>query len=304
MKRTSCLLLAAVPVLITAAAYFLVPAGSSEAPGDRAAASQQAREDAKAKAERAAAAERAADDKVIASLPPGLAAPDKRELAHRILATSAASTLNWRASYGSIKDHGDGLGYTAGIAGFCTGTHDLLALVERYTADHPDNGLARFLPALREVDGTDSHEGLDPGFTEAWKAEAEVPAFQRAQEEERDRVYFDPAVRLAKLDGLGTLGQFVYYDAMVFHGPDTSPEGFYGMRERALDKAATPAMGGDERAYLGAFLDIRRDAMRAKKATADTSRVDTAQRRWLNAGNLGLNTPLEWAMYGETYKVP
>ncbi|CAM5494022.1 hypothetical protein SGLAM104S_02316 [Streptomyces glaucescens] len=82
------------------------------------------------------------------------------------------------------------------------------------------------------------------------------------------------------------------------------PEGFYGMRERALGKAATPAMGGDETAYLEAFLDIRRDAMRAKKATADTSRVDTAQRRWLNAGNLGLNTPLEWAMYGETYKVP
>ncbi|AIR97845.1 chitosanase [Streptomyces glaucescens] len=304
MKRTGCLLLAAVPVLVTAAAALLFPAGSSEVPGERAAASQQAREDAKAKAERAAAAERAADDKVIAGLPPGLAAPGERELAHRILATSTASTLDWRASYGSIEDHGDGRGYTAGIAGFCTGTHDLLALVERYTEDHPDNGLARYLPALRAVDGTDSHEGLDPGFTEAWKAEAEVPAFQRAQEEERDRVYFDPAVRLAKLDGLGTLGQFVYYDAMVFHGPDTGPEGFYGMRELALDEAATPATGGDETAYLDAFLDIRRDAMLARKATADTSRIDTAQRRWLNAGNLELNTPLEWSMYGETYKVP
>jgi chitosanase len=45
---------------------------------------------------------------------------------------------------------------------------------------HPDNGLAQYLPALREVDGTDSHKGLDPGFTAAWKAEAKVAAFREA----------------------------------------------------------------------------------------------------------------------------
>ncbi|MER6345595.1 chitosanase [Streptomyces sp. NPDC001595] len=306
MRRTGCLYLAAVPVLITAAAYFLVPGDSSEAPAakDPATVSQLSREDAKAKAESSAAAERAADDKVIAGLPPGLAAPDKKELAHRILSTAETSTLDWRSSYGYIEDLDDGQGYTAGIAGFCTGTHDLLALVERYTEEHPGNGLARYLPALREVDGTDSHEGLDPRFTSAWRAEAKLPAFQRAQVRERDRVYFAPAVRLAKLDGLGTLGQFIYYDAMVLHGPDTDPNGFYGMREQALRKADTPAAGGDERAYLNAFLDIRRDAMLARKSTADTSRIDTAQRRFLNAGNLELRTPLEWSMYGETYRVP
>nr|WP_237557840.1 chitosanase [Streptomyces sp. SID5470] len=70
--------------------------------------------------------------------------------------------------------------------------------------------------------------------------------FRKAQDTARDRVYFDPAVRLAKLDGLGPLGQFVY----------------------------------------------------------DTSRVDTAQRRFLDEGNLDLRTPLEWQVYGETYKVP
>ncbi|MEU5094250.1 chitosanase [Streptomyces sp. NPDC020996] len=301
MKRAGCLLFAAVPVVATAAFYFLAPAqsdgGTAKAPIS---AAQQARQDAKDRAER----ERAEDDEAIAGLPPGLAAPEKKELAQKLVASAENSTLDWRSAYGYIEDIGDGQGYTAGIVGFCSGTHDMLTLVDRYTKAHPGNGLAGYLPALRKVDGTDSHEGLDPGFTAAWRAEARRPAFRAAQDEERDRVYFDPAVRLAKLDGLGTLGQFVYYDAMVLHGPGTGPNSFYGLRERALREADTPSEGGSEKSYLDVFLDIRREAMKAKKATIDTSRIDNAQRQFLYDGNLSLKTPLTWQVYGETYRVP
>ncbi|MDT7841116.1 chitosanase [Streptomyces justiciae] len=301
MRRIGVPLLAAVPVAIAAGIFFLSPSDSSEEPDTT---SQSAvGEDGEA-AKNRAEEKRSADDKAIAALPPGLAAPAKKELAQQIVASAENSTLDWRTAYAYIEDIGDGQGYTAGIIGFCTGTHDLLTLVERYTKDHPDNGLARYLPALREVDGSDSHEGLDPGFTEAWKAEAKVEAFREAQDAERDRVYFDPAVRLAKLDGLGTLGQFIYYDAMVFHGPGTNATSFYGLRESAMKKADLPSEGGSEEAYLGAFLDVRKAAMRTRKADIDTTRVDTAQRRFLREGKLGLETPLTWAVYGETYKVP
>ncbi|MFJ8532512.1 chitosanase [Streptomyces sp. NPDC093591] len=302
MRRIGILLFAAVPVAIAAVVYFLVPSDPAESPADStvATARQAAREEAKSRAEQ----ERAADDKLIESLPPGLAGRAKKELAQQLVSSAESSTLDWRHTYGSIEDLDDGQGYTAGIIGFCTGTHDLLALVENYTEAHPDNGLARYLPALREVDGTDSHEGLDPGFTAAWKAEAEVAAFREAQDAERDRAYFNPAVRLAKLDGLGTLGQFVYYDAMVFHGAAVDGDGFYVLRERALNKADSPSAGGSEKAYLKAFLDVRRTAMREKNPNTDTTRLDTAQRRFLDEGNLGLSTPLEWRVYGETYRVP
>ncbi|MFI7388795.1 chitosanase [Streptomyces sp. NPDC049813] len=235
--------------------------------------------------------------------PPALDDPEKKELAQQLVASAENSTLDWRGQYGYVEDIGDGQGYTAGIIGFCTGTHDLLALVERYTRAHPDNALARYLPALRRVDGSDAHTGLDPGFRAAWKAEAKVAAFRAAQDEERDRIYFDPAVRLAQRDGLGALGQFVYYDAMVMHGPGTGPNGFYGLRTRALKEADTPAEGGDEKAYLDIFLDGRRALMKSQKAHRDTSRVDTAQRRFLYDGNLTLRTPLTWQVYGETYHV-
>ncbi|MGI5198871.1 chitosanase [Streptomyces sp. CA-288835] len=292
MKRAGCLMFAAVPVVVTATVYFFMPGETKSdgaGSGGRPSASQPSG--------------RAAEDAMIADLPPGLAAPEKKELAQKIVTSAENSTLNWRDQYGYIEDIGDGQGYTAGIIGFCTGTHDLLVLVERYTKAHPDNGLARYLPALRKVDGTDSHQGLDPGFTAAWKKEAKVEAFREAQNAERDRVYFEPAVRLAKLDGLGTLGQFIYYDAMVMHGPGTGPTGFYTLRERAVSEADTPAQGGKEKAYLDIFLDVRREAMKSKKSHRDTSRIDTAQRRFLYNGNLDLDTPLEWAMYGETFRV-
>ncbi|MGW7051443.1 chitosanase [Streptomyces sp. NPDC054887] len=248
--------------------------------------------------------EQKALDRRIARMPAGLAAPDKKEIASRIVASAENSTLNWRGQYATIEDIGDGCGYTAGVIGFCSGTNDMLQLVEGYTEDHPDNPLAPYLPALRAVDGTASHEGLDPGFRAAWAKAAESPAFRRAQDETRDRIYFRPAVRMAKMDGLGTLGQFVYYDAMVLHGPGVGPKGFYGIRDEAMRSARTVAEGGDEQAYLNAFLDAGRAVMKVKKGHEDTSRIDTAQRAFLRAGNLGLEPPLVWQMYGETFRIP
>ncbi|MDH6226585.1 chitosanase [Streptomyces sp. MJP52] len=298
MKRAGCLLLAIVPVVVTAGAYFFTPAhpGGQGLGGPAASAGPHGGQE-------SGAAGGTEEDELVEELPPGLAAPAKKELAQKIVASAVNSTTDWRATYGTIRDTGDGRGYTAGILGFCTGTHDLLELVERYTEDHPGNGLARYLPALRAVDGTDSHEGLDPGFTQAWRAEAEVEAFQDAQEAERDRAYFGPAVRLAKLDGLGDLGQLVYYDAMVLHGPGTEANGFYELRERVMADADTPAEGGSEPAYLDAFLDVHREAVVARgRGGVDTGRVDTMLRRFLADGNLGLDTPLEWEIGGRTYR--
>ncbi|MEU5342512.1 chitosanase [Streptomyces sp. NPDC020766] len=228
-----------------------------------------------------------------------LDSPEKKELAQRIVSSAENSSLDWRDQYDYVEDIGDGRGYTAGIIGFTTGTHDLLKLVELYTESHPDNALEPYLPALRSVDGSDSHEGLDPGFTAAWKEEAQKDAFKRVQDSQRDRVYFGPAVRLAKRDGLGALGQFIYYDAMVMHGP--GDPGFHGIRERAMAEADTPTEGGDEQSYLDIFLDTRRATMKSEKR--DTTRVDTAQRRFLYEGNLDLRTPLEWKVYGLSYKI-
>ncbi|MGW0701740.1 chitosanase [Streptomyces sp. NPDC002867] len=233
----------------------------------------------------------------------GLDDPAKKDIAMRIVSSAENSSLDWKAQYRYIEDIGDGRGYTAGIIGFCSGTGDMLDLVELYTQRKPGNVLAKYLPALRKVDGTDSHEGLDPGFTRDWRKAAEDPAFKKAQNDERDRVYFDPAVKRGKQDGLGVLGQFVYYDAIVMHGDGGDSTSFGSIRRKALAKARPPARGGDEKAYLHAFLDARVWAMKQEEAHEDTSRVDTAQRVFLNKGNLRLDTPLDWKVYGDSYHI-
>jgi chitosanase len=240
---------------------------------------------------------------VTGTTPADLTDPHKKDIAMQLVSSAENSSLDWKAQYGYIEDIEDDRGYTAGIIGFCSGTGDMLELVELYAERKPGNVLAKYLPALRKVDGTDSHKGLDPNFTKDWKKAAADPAFQQAQNDERDRVYFDPAVKQAKKDGLRALGQFAYYDAMVMHGPGTDKLSFGGIRKSALAKAKTPAQGGDEVTYLNAFLDARKAAMKAEEAHEDTSRVDTMQRVFLKNGNLDLNTPLTWKVYGDSYTI-
>jgi chitosanase len=149
------------------------------------------------------------------------------------------------------------------------------------------------------VDGSDSHAGLDPGFPAAWRAAARDPVLQKVQEDERDAMYFRPAVRLAESDGLRALGQFAYFDAAVVHGVS----GLRAIRQNALAQAKSPAQGGDEIAYLNAFLDARVKQMRAEGAHGDTTRVDTAQRLFLRRSNLDLTGPLTWQVYGDRYQI-
>ncbi|MGW1763116.1 chitosanase [Streptomyces sp. NPDC002073] len=256
----------------------------------------------------------AADDSGSQAAPPaavaaqaraaaGLDDPAKKEIAMQLVSSAENSTLNWKAQYKYIEDIDDERGYTAGIIGFCSGTGDMLDLVELYTARKPGNVLAKYLPALRRVNGSDSHSGLDPNFTRDWKTAAADPAFQQAQNDERDRVYFNPSVSQGKTDGIGVLGQFMYYDAIVMHGDGTDPTSFRNIRKKALAKAKPPAQGGNETAYLNAFLDARVWAMKQEEAHSDTSRVDTAQRVFLRKGNLNLNPPLDWKVYGDPFHI-
>jgi chitosanase len=239
--------------------------------------------------------------------PPGggsdLNDPRKKEYAMELVSSAENSSLDWKAQYKYIEDIGDGRGYTAGIIGFCSGTGDMLDLVELYAQRKPGNVLEKYLPALRRVNGTDSHAGLDPGYPGDWRTAAKDPVFQQAQNDERDRVYFNPAVSQAKADGLPALGQFIYYDAIVMHGPGTDPVSFGGIRATAIRKAKPPSQGGDLVTYLNAFLDARKAAMKTEEAHSDTSRVDTEQRVFLNERNFDLNPPLRWHVYGDPYEI-
>ncbi|MFD9704827.1 chitosanase [Lentzea sp. NPDC059081] len=229
--------------------------------------------------------------------------PTLKDIAMQIVSSAENSSTDWKAQFGYIEDIDDGRGYTAGIIGFCSGTGDMLDLVELYKTRKPGNVLEKYLPALRKVDGTDSHSGLDPNYTKDWKTAAKDSVFKAAQESERDRVYFNPAVAQGKADGVRALGQFAYYDAIVVHGDGGDKTSFSNIRKRALGKAKPPSQGGNETTWLNAFMDARVWAMKQEAAHEDVSRIETAQRVWLKAGNFDLKTPLKWKVYGDSFEI-
>jgi chitosanase len=250
---------------------------------------------------------------VLPVVRPSLNDPGMKELANELVDTAENSTTQWWKQYGYIENIGDDRGYTAGLVGFCSGTGDMLEVVEHYTLVAPDNVLARYLPELERLNaayvanGYDVNtassdvSGLGPNFVSDWGRAADDSRFQEAQRWERDRLYFKPAVDLAISDGLHALGQFAYYDASVNIG-SVLYSGFQGARLSAMKVAKTPAQGGDEAAYLRAFLGARMGLMRSG-GYGSASRVEV-QLQFLSESKLDLQLPLKFRMYtGDDYDI-
>ncbi|WP_303393653.1 chitosanase [Cedecea sp. NFIX57] len=234
-----------------------------------------------------------------------LLSPAKRDIAMQLVSSAENASLDWRKQYAYIEDIDDDRGYTAGLIGFTSANGDMLDVVARYTKRRAANPLAQYLPALKTLaeEESSAHTGLDPDFVRAWKRAASDPAFRVAQEQILTDQYLEPAVRQAKEDGLSTLGQFIYYDALVMHGPGNQREAFGGIRAAAKAVAKTPAQGGNEKAWLNAFLDARVIIMQEEKAHEDTSRVELEQRRFLREGNYSLSPPLRWRTNDEDFMI-
>ncbi|GAA4835007.1 chitosanase [Actinomycetospora corticicola] len=238
-----------------------------------------------------------------APAPADLHDPALKDIAMQLVSSAENSTLDWKGQYGYLEDIGDGRGYTGGLIGFTSGTGDMLTLVRNYTATVPGNPLADFLPALEAVNGSASHEGLGEAFEGAWREAATDRRFLAAQDRLRDSAYFDPAVAAAKADGLPPLGQFVYYDAMVVHGPGSDRQSFGGIRAAAKKQARTPAQGGGLDEYLQAFWTVRIVVMRSEPAHTDVTRITDLQQKLARDGNYALRTPLSFSVYGEPFTI-
>lgn len=231
--------------------------------------------------------------------------PDKLMVAQMMVSSAENSSLYWEDQVGFLHYNVEGSdrwnrGYTGGIIGFTSKTASMLELVRRYVAVKPDNNpLAPFLPALEAVNGTSSITGLGPAYEQAWKASADDPVFLDTQLQLAHEWYLRPALKQANQDRLRAFGQFAYYDATIQHGES----GFAAIREAARRRASPPSDGGDEKAWLQAFLTAREEYMLREVSTITATRVTTAQQGLLDAGELDLRAPLAWDIYGDHFRI-
>jgi chitosanase len=232
----------------------------------------------------------------------------KKTRAAEIISSFENSTTDIQYGYTAVLK--DGRGITAGRAGFTTGTHDLLQVVQRYTANMPGNTLAQYLPALKAVDGTDSIKDLD-GLPKAWKQTADSdPAFRRAQDEIYDELYFNPAMQRADKAGVTSpLGQLILLDTVVQQGDGNDMDSLSSILAETKKANGQINTKLDEPHWLGKFLDIRKrhlqhaadpDTRAAWKES--TGRVD-ALRTMLKSRNYGLDVPIKWQVYGDNFTI-
>lgn len=157
-----------------------------------------------------------------------------RKTVFALVSSAENSSLDYIQQYSYIEDSGNGSGYTAGIIGFMSATGDMCDVINNYVSRKPeDNCLKKYHPALEMVNGTDSHEGSGDNFAKDWKKAAEDSEMIATQNDILNKMYLTHAVEAAKEDGLSPLGKYIYYDALVVHGPGKNEDAFGGIRKAA-----------------------------------------------------------------------
>ncbi|QXE01475.1 chitosanase [Terribacillus sp. DMT04] len=226
-----------------------------------------------------------------------------RKIVYAFVSSAENSSIDYQNQYAYIEDIQDGRGYTTGIIGFTSGTGDLLEVIKEYQTLKPDNNiLESYIEPLEAVNGTDSHEGLGESFEKDWRQVGQTADMIQAQDNIVDTMYLNPAVTYAEKDHLSLLGQYIYYDALVVHGPGEDLESFNGIRKKALQNSNAPSEAGNEAEYLKAFLKARTKIMLQEEAHEDLSRIHF-QEQLIDEGNYELELPVRWEMYGDAFRL-
>ena len=238
-----------------------------------------------------------------------------QEKAFEITNTAEYSTLAWWTNYRNVQNIGDGRGLTCGIIGFTSADGDLEDMIRNtYVAAVPTAPLASFLTGLHTC--TTTGEG-DPGATNAANTNLGAPfiaafqaaadndaAFRKAQRDYRQTHYWAPAFAIARADGVGPLGQALYYDTYVNHGPGTPSSGDGSFEDiRSQMTVTAPSGGGSESAWLLQFLTKRSAVLTTWGDNPANGRIHMFT-DLVNAGKFALTTPLSWSVYGDSFTIP
>lgn len=166
------------------------------------------------------------------------------------------------ADYAYVENLNDGRGLTAGRIGFCTGTGDLVAVVEEYCKREPGQKLCSYLPRLYEIrDVATSTQKPNPDvsglehFSEIWAKTSHDKKFQQQQDQALIEMYFNPALNYFKQQNLKwPISLSVFYDTFIQHGEE-GPDGF----KFIFDKTNADLSGHDfdEGEWLSQFLQNR-----------------------------------------------
>ncbi|KAJ2722907.1 hypothetical protein GGI07_002983 [Coemansia sp. Benny D115] len=175
----------------------------------------------------------------------------------------------------------DGRGFTAGIAGFCSGTGDGWDVIQEYhrlTGGSDEfSSMDSYLKKYADS-GSDSTTGIT-NYCKVWEKLGKNDAnFRKAQDTIRDRLYVAPVEKYINTLGIKlsiTKGQL--YDTGIEHGTGTDADGLGSLisntnaafkSDASGDSGSTLNINGhkvDEVVWLKKFFDIREEDLKHPK---------------------------------------
>ncbi|KAJ1951118.1 hypothetical protein FBU59_000350, partial [Linderina macrospora] len=167
----------------------------------------------------------------------------------------------------------DGRGFTAGIAGFCTGTSDAWVVLQQYhKLTGGKDSFSKYDAVMKKLDqsGSGSTSGLD-GYCSVWSKLGKSDAkFRSAQDTVRDEMYYDPSQKLAdKLGAQLDVTRAQLYDTTIQHGEGSDPDSVNSLIKKTSASFKADAKGSsgstlkinghnvDEIVWLNKFFEVR-----------------------------------------------
>ncbi|KAJ2551431.1 hypothetical protein EV175_003694 [Coemansia sp. RSA 1933] len=183
--------------------------------------------------------------------------------------------------YDYCENLDDGRGFTAGIAGFCSGTGDGWDVIQEYKKLTGSYGKFESMATYLEKyasDSSDSTTGIT-NYCKVWESLGKSDKqFQQAQDNIRDQLYFNPAQQAATELGAKfdvTKGQI--FDTGIEHGTGDDADGMLTLikntnsaftSDQTGDSGSTLAVNGhkvDEIVWLKKFIEIRTNDLKHPK---------------------------------------
>lgn len=217
----------------------------------------------------------------------------------RLVSLPENSRQEWWKNYNFIKDIRDGRGFTVTLFGACSGTGDLLMIFEALAKIQPSHPLVRFIPELRKKRGADTKgiEGIEPII----KNLGEDTAWQEAVWRVYVDLYWSFVSRFVAKTGdcakrpgpVLTLpvSKGFLLDTSINHGAD-----MYSLNAVLKRMPSSKRDVQDEREWMEAFIDTRKDVLVAGIGNLDSSGSGNRCDLWkklFDINNINLARPIK-----------
>lgn len=206
------------------------------------------------------------------------------------------STTRWWANYNFAKCLGDGRGWTVGIFGACSGTGDLLLIMEELEKNNPNHCLCKYIRPMKKCIGDDV-TGLEDlgkdiiglGDDDDWQNatwHVYIKLYWSFAKDMADKTGFCSKRPGPKMTTAATRGFLV--DVVINHGP--SMGGINPIIRRMRNRAETNEFG-----WILDFCQARKSLLKAGYQSLDSSKTGDRCTLWssiIESGNTSLSRPI------------